>query len=84
MLSCKDATQLISRSMDASLPIAERIRLRIHLHICALCVRYKEQLILIREALRRLDAAGYRPEGRAGETLSDDARERIGKSLRTS
>jgi hypothetical protein len=82
MLSCKDATQLISQSMDTSLPIVKRIRLRLHLRICEWCARYERQLLLIRETLRRLDAAGDRLEGRAGETLSEDALERIKKSLR--
>ncbi len=81
MLRCKEATQLISRSMDTSLPVVERIRLRLHLFICELCARYRRQLLLIRETLRRLDAARERPERRAGETLSEDARERIRKSL---
>ncbi len=82
MLSCKDATLLISRSMDAALPVVTRIRLRIHLRICELCERYRRQLLLIREALRHADDAGGRPEGQAGETLSAEARERIRKSLR--
>ncbi len=83
MLTCKDATQLISRSMDASLPIGTRIRLRLHLHICALCERYRQQLLLIREALQRVDAAGNRPAEQAGGALSEDARERIKKTLRS-
>ena len=82
MLRCKDATQLISRSMDTSLPVVKRIRLRLHLRICEWCARYERQLLLIRELLRRLDGPGDRPEGRAGETLSQDARERIRNSLR--
>jgi hypothetical protein len=68
--------------MDTSLPIVQRIRLRLHLRICKWCARYERQLLLIRETLRRVDAAGDRPEGRTGETLSEDARERIRKSLR--
>ena len=67
MLTCKDATQLISRSMDASLPIVQRIRLRLHLFICEWCARYERQLFLIRETLRHLDAAGDRPEGGAAK-----------------
>ena len=82
MLRCKDATQLISQSMDTSLPIVKRIGLRLHLRICVWCARYERQLLLIRQAMRRLDAAGDRPEARAGEALSENARERIRKSLR--
>ncbi len=82
MLSCKDATKLISRSMDTPLPIVARVRLRLHLVICALCARYERQLLVVREALRHLEAAGDWPEGPAGGTLSAGARERIGKALR--
>ena len=82
MLSCKDTTRLISRSMDASLPVAERIRLRLHILICTGCARYERQLLLIRGILRRPDAAWALSEVRAGETLSEEARERIRKSLR--
>jgi hypothetical protein len=56
--------------------------MRTHLRICEWCARYGRQLLLIGEALRRLDAAGDRPEGWGGETLSENARERIRKSLR--
>ena len=83
MLSCKDATRIISQSMDTSVPLVRRIRLRLHLRICEWCERYRRQLLLIRNTLRRLDAAGERPEGPAGEGLSQDARERIKKSLRS-
>ena len=82
MLPCKDATQLISLSMDRSLPIVTRIRLRLHLRICKWCARYERQLLLIRKSLRRVDALDVRPEGPAGETLPEDARERIKESLR--
>jgi len=82
MLSCKDATRLISQAMDTSLPIARRIRLRLHILICKGCTRFERQLLLIREILRRPDAAWTLPEMRTGETLSEEARERIRKSLR--
>ena len=82
MLSCKDVTRLISESMDTSLPLGERIGVRIHLLICRFCARDKRQLLLIRETLRRLVAAEDRSEGPAGETLSEEARERIKRALR--
>jgi len=81
MLSCKDVTQLISESMDASLPIGKRIGVRLHLLICKFCLRYKRQLLLIRETARRL-AASEEPYGSlTGEPLSEGAKERIRKSL---
>jgi hypothetical protein len=82
MLSCKDATRLISQSMDATLPIGKRIGVRVHLLICIYCTRYERQLLLIRETLRRLAATEDRPEWQAGQILSPEARDRIKKSLR--
>lgn len=82
MLSCKDATRLISLSMDASLPIAKRIGVRLHLLTCTFCTRYRRQLRLFRETLRRLAAAEDLPGWPAGDSLSPEARDRIIMSLR--
>lgn len=82
MLACRDVTQLISRSMDTSLPIGKRIGVRIHLLMCKFCARYERQLLLIRETLRRLVSAEDQPEGPDVEKLSEEARDRIKKSLR--
>jgi hypothetical protein len=78
MLSCKDVTQLISESMDTSLPIGKRLGVRLHLIICKWCARYERQLILIRETARRLVATVEAP----GETLSEEAKERIRKTIK--
>jgi len=77
MLSCKDVTRLLSESMDHSLPLGKRVGVRLHLLICKFCLRYRRQLLLIRETARRLAATEDIP----GETLSAEARERIRKSL---
>lgn len=77
MLSCKDVTRLISESMDHSLPLGKRVGMRLHLLICKFCARYERQLLLIRETVKRLVAT----EDEAGETLSEEAKERIRKSL---
>jgi hypothetical protein len=78
MLSCKDVTQLISESMDTSLPVGKRIWVRIHLLMCKFCARYERQLLLIRETVRRLVGT----EDRTGESLSEEAKERIRNSLK--
>ena len=77
MLSCKDVTQLISESMDHSLPFGKRVGVRLHLLICRFCARYERQLLLIRETVRRLAATGEKPGEPHGGTLSAEARERI-------
>jgi hypothetical protein len=82
MLSCKDVTRLISESMDASLPIGKRIGVRLHLLMCKFCARYERQLLLIRETVRCLVATEAKPGEPPGEVLSEEAKERIRKSLR--
>jgi len=82
MLSCKDVTQLLSESMDTSLPIGKRVGVRFHLLICKFCARYERQLALIRETVRHLVAAEETAGGTLGEPLSEEAKERIRRSLR--
>jgi hypothetical protein len=81
MLSCKDVTRLISESMDRSLPLGKRIGVRLHLLICRFCARYKRQLLLIRETVRRLAAMEDAYGSHIGERLSEEAKERIRRSL---
>ena len=83
MLSCKDVTQLISESMDRSLPLGKRIGGRIHPLMWLFCARYERQLLLIRETVRRLVAVEETPEGLFLGALSEDARGRIRQSLRS-
>jgi hypothetical protein len=82
MLSCKDVTRLISLSMDRSLPLGKRIGVRIHLLMCQFCNRYKRQLLLIRETVRRLVVEEETAGGTFLGGLSENARERITQSLR--
>ena len=81
MLACKDVTKLLSESMDRSLPLGKRIGVRLHLIICKWCARYERQLLLIRETARRLAATVEAPWETFGDTLSEEARERIRKSI---
>jgi len=83
MLSCKDVTQLLSESMDHSLPLGKRIGVRLHLLICKFCLRYERQLFLIRETARRFAAIEDTPGLPVEDTLSAEARERIRKTLAT-
>ena len=82
MLSCKDVTRLLSESMDRSLPLGKRVGVRLHLLICTFCSRYERQLLLIRETVRRLAATDEARGSLAGESLSEEAKERIRSSLR--
>jgi len=50
MLTCKNATKLISKSQEKPLALKERISLRFHLLICSGCKHYNKQMSFIRQA----------------------------------
>jgi len=54
MLTCKQASQLISQSLDHPLSWVQRLQLRLHLLICTPCTRFRQQLKLLRRALQNI------------------------------
>jgi len=54
MFTCKQASKLISQSLDRPLSLPEKIRLRLHLLICDPCTQFKRQLMMLRAALHRI------------------------------
>lgn len=54
MLKCKEASQLISQSLDRPLSLSERWQLKIHLWMCDACRRFKQQLNQLRQHLKVL------------------------------
>ncbi len=87
-LPCRDMMPLVSRSMDMELPRWERFAARLHLVYCKACRRYRRQLFMLRDGLRRAadaaalsDATGE-AEVAAQPTLSPEARRRIEQALR--
>ncbi|MBM4220683.1 MAG: zf-HC2 domain-containing protein [Gammaproteobacteria bacterium] len=64
MLSCKDTSELVSRSLDEELSWRQRIAVRLHLLICGACRRFVAQMGFIRRAARRYPGgAGGRDQG---------------------
>lgn len=77
--TCRDATRLQSLAMDRNLTRSQRFGLRVHLILCRWCRRYRQQLELMRGALRSTpDKLQDSPPPR----LSEAARERMRESLR--
>ena len=54
MLTCKEATRLVSQGLDRRLGFAERIALRVHLAICDGCTAFSKQAAFLRKAIRQL------------------------------
>jgi len=75
---CHDITRLISESMDRPLPLRTRVAIWIHYRICVWCERYRDQLELLRAAVKSSPVqSGEQLPGR----LSPDARSRLKTSL---
>ena len=54
MLSCKDATRLVSQGLDRKLGLAQRVALWVHLAICDGCTTFSRQAAFLRKAVREL------------------------------
>ncbi|MDO9206359.1 zf-HC2 domain-containing protein [Methylotenera sp.] len=54
MLSCKQASQIISQSLDSPLSGSDRMKLRFHLFLCGACTRFSRQLRLLSSAVIRI------------------------------
>ncbi|MCW8874986.1 MAG: zf-HC2 domain-containing protein [Gammaproteobacteria bacterium] len=79
MLTCRQASQLVSESQERALGRRERWGLRLHLWICVSCRRFERQVRLLRRVLRRLARLGE--SDTQGPDLSPEARERIRQAL---
>jgi hypothetical protein len=53
MLSCREATRLLSQREDRRLSYGERIKLHLHLGVCTACSRFSRQLAFLRQAVSR-------------------------------
>jgi len=70
--------------MDRPLPLGIRIKMRLHFLICKWCERYKNQLLFLRQALRRNP---YELEGEvaaSSTSLSPEAKDRLKRVIRNS
>ncbi len=82
MLSCKEATQLVSEGLDRELSFWQRMSLRLHVLMCRACSRYTRQVKALDEAVSkhyRGDLTVQEPE-----RLPDNALNRIKAALRFS
>ena len=56
MLSCKEASRLVSQGLDRHLGFGERIALRVHLAICDGCTNFRNQVAFVRRAVKQLES----------------------------
>ena len=53
VISCREASRLLSQRQDRALGTWETFKLRAHLALCDVCTRFSKQLDFMRAALRR-------------------------------
>ena len=53
MLSCKEVSRLLSQGEERRLTLFERVRLRLHLRVCAACGHFAGELAFMRRAMQR-------------------------------
>lgn len=79
MLTCREASHLVSQNQDRPLSFNERLGLRIHLWMCVNCRRFERQIGLMRRLLRQ---SARSAENEDTETqLSAEARARIRQAM---
>ena len=75
MFNCKDVSQRVSESMDRSLPLYQRILIKMHLMMCKYCSRFQNQLLILRHACRLENLHGEDLDD--AHALSQDVADRL-------
>lgn len=57
MLSCREATRLMSAALDRRLTMSERVQLYIHVKVCDGCRNFGKHMQFIRKACQRFSTA---------------------------
>jgi len=77
-MDCKQASQLISQSLDRRLSLRERLRLHYHTFICEACKRFGQHLHTLRVAIKRMNE---NVENDTNVTMPSETKARIAKSI---
>lgn len=78
MLTCKQASQIISQSLDNPLSRSDRMKLKFHLFICNACTRFNQQLHLIKTVVQRMK---HETENDDTIQLTVEAKARINQAI---
>jgi hypothetical protein len=82
MMTCKEASRLISEGQDRPIKRMERWGLRVHLWMCDNCRHFERHIRFLRQALKLL---GQQTEaGTHGPDLPPEAKDRIREVLQDS
>jgi hypothetical protein len=79
-LRCEEASELSSQELDSALSLGDRLALFGHVAVCKSCRRFRAQIRLIRQAIRRRKHVLGQFSLAAGQ-LSPEARHRIALAI---
>ncbi len=84
MLNCKEATKLLSDSLEQPLPLLGRAGLKMHLLMCRFCSRFEKQLLFMRQLIHLYEKQRQEDDHPSPDSpcLTPEARERMKKALR--
>jgi len=82
MPDCKEVAELVSCSLDETLPLKKRIGLKMHIMFCKFCHRNYKQLHLIRKLIRERLSSTDTLETDSKSRLSEESRHRISATLK--
>jgi predicted anti-sigma-YlaC factor YlaD len=85
MMKCAEIAELVSKELDAELPLSQRMAIRLHLAMCKMCRGFSKQLKFI----HRLSMAAGGSESHSAlaegnllqDSLSTDAKARMKTSI---
>ncbi|MDT8388137.1 MAG: zf-HC2 domain-containing protein [Thiogranum sp.] len=83
MLSCKDASVIVSDSLDRKLSLHERLSLKLHLMMCNACQRMAGQMQILHAVSLYYRTATEEDSHLKQVTLSKEASERILERLQS-
>jgi hypothetical protein len=82
MYSCKQASELMSLSLDGKLSLYQRVALKMHLFMCKLCSRCWKQMLFVRDAAHKCSERAEELDFMPDHSLSPEACERIKNALK--
>ncbi len=78
-LTCQDTSPLISEMMDHRVSFFKRLKIRIHLALCGVCLYYKDQLETISKLSKNLGREDF--PVKKDETLPQETKDKIKKMI---
>jgi len=81
MMNCKDVSEKISMAMDQTLPIHQRLMIRMHVLMCNCCTAVEAQLKWLRQVAQMQGPENDLEAMDIDSTLSEDAKGKIKMAL---